>query len=59
MKDFTKIPWSLPKLKEPLATHVLTFPEGIDLKSSYDLGDIKFLKLTQTLPGNPPFIRGP
>ncbi len=59
MKDFTKIPWSLPKLKEPLVTHVLTFPEGIDLKSSYDLGDIKFQKLTKTLPGNPPFIRGP
>jgi methylmalonyl-CoA mutase len=59
MKDFTKIPWSLPKLKEPSPTHVLTFPEGIDLKSSYDLSDIKFQKLTQTLPGNPPFIRGP
>lgn len=59
MKDFTKIPWSLPKLKEPSATHVLTFPEGIDLKSSYNSRDIKYEKLTHTLPGNAPFIRGP
>lgn len=57
--DFTKIPWSTPKIKTHPKKTVLTMPEGIDLKNAYDKTDVKFTKLTQTLPGVKPFIRGP
>ena len=59
MKDFTKIPWSLPELDSPKSSSVLNFPEGIELKTSYHPADVKFKKLTHTLPGCSPFIRGP
>lgn len=57
--DFTKIPWSTPKIKTHPKKTVLTMPEGIDLKNAYDKTDVKFTKLTHTLPGVKPFIRGP
>lgn len=57
--DFTKIPWGLPKLENPKVKKITTMPEGIDLKSAYSESDIKFKKLTHTLPGNKPFLRGP
>lgn len=57
--DFTKIPWSTPKIKTHAKKTVMTMPEGIDLKNAYDKSDVKFTKLTQTLPGMKPFIRGP
>lgn len=59
MKDFTKIPWSLPELDSPKSSSVLHFPEGIELKTSYHPADVKFKNLTHTLPGCSPFIRGP
>lgn len=59
MKDFTKIPWSLPKIPNASSSDVLTFPEGINLKSTYTSEDVKFHQLTRTLPGSAPFIRGP
>lgn len=58
-KDFTKIPWSTSESKQAPAEKVMTFPEGIDLKTSYSHSDVKFSKLTKTLPGTRPFIRGP
>jgi methylmalonyl-CoA mutase len=59
MKNFSEIPWSLPKLKTPLSKKVVTLPEGIDLKTSYRANDVKFTQLTKTLPGKRPFLRGP
>ena len=59
MKDFSKIPWSKPKVNPSSAKSVLIFPEGITLKDSYQNLDVKFTQLRNTLPGNPPFVRGP
>jgi methylmalonyl-CoA mutase len=58
-KDFTKIPWEAVGNNEAPSKVVMTFPEGIDLKTSYSAHDIKFTKLCHTLPGLKPFIRGP
>lgn len=57
--DFTKIAWSEPQFKIPEGEKAMTFPEGIDLKTVYTKEDVKFEKLTKTLPGSKPFIRGP
>ncbi len=57
--DFTKVAWSHPEFKTPRSEKALTFPEGIDLKTVYTKSDVKFEKLTHTLPGSKPFIRGP
>ena len=51
-------------MKDPVAglnpkRTILTLPEGIELRNCYDQSDVKFFKLTRTLPGNKPFIRGP
>jgi methylmalonyl-CoA mutase len=59
LPDFSKINWSTPKLKTPDSQKVMTLPEGIDLKSAYTKADVRFEKLTQTLPGKKPFLRGP
>lgn len=57
--EFKDIPWSTPKLSEVKTKTVTRMPEGIDLKNAYSAQDVKFTKLTQTLPGSKPFIRGP
>jgi methylmalonyl-CoA mutase len=57
--DFTKISWSTPKMRTHPKKTVITMPEGIELKNAYDKTDVKFTKLTHTLPGLKPFIRGP
>ena len=57
--DFTKIAWSSADNQESVPEKVMTFPEGIDLKTSYSKADVKFTQLTNTLPGTKPFIRGP
>ncbi len=57
--DFTQVPWSTPELKAVSGPMVMTFPEGIDLRTSYTDSDIKFEKLTHSLPGQAPYIRGP
>lgn len=57
--DFSKISWSTPDLKTPEAKKIMTMPEGIDLKTVYTKSDVKFEKLTHTLPGKSPFLRGP
>ena len=59
MKNFSEISWSLPKLKAPESKKVLTLPEGIELKTSYQKADVKFHHLAKTLPGKRPFLRGP
>jgi methylmalonyl-CoA mutase len=57
--DFTKIPWEAVGDSVSPAKKIMTFPEGIDLKTSYNFNDLKFIKLTKTLPGSKPFLRGP
>lgn len=57
--DFSKLAWSAPEITSPNAKQVTVFPEGIGLKTAYAASDLKFSKLTQTLPGLAPFIRGP
>src|SRR5690606_2565671 len=57
--DFTKIPWSIPKIKSNEDEVVMTMPEGLPLKRVYSKNDVKFEKLRHTLPGTKPFIRGP
>lgn len=57
--DFSQINWSLPETKTTAGKKVTTFPEGIDLKTHYELSDVKFTHLMKTLPGLKPFIRGP
>jgi len=59
MTDFSKISWENPEIKAPLKSKVLMMPEGIELKNAYDASDLRYPNLTQTLPGNSPFIRGP
>jgi methylmalonyl-CoA mutase len=57
--DFSKIPWSVESTEAVSGSKVMSFPEGIDLKTAYNQTDLKFTKLTTTLPGMKPFIRGP
>ena len=57
--DFSKIPWKNPSVKKPEEKFVTNMPEGIALKTAYTEKDVKFKKLTHTLPGNKPFLRGP
>ena len=57
--DFSKIAWSVENTEAKAGPKVMSFPEGIDLKTAYTQSDLKFTKLTDTLPGNKPFIRGP
>jgi methylmalonyl-CoA mutase len=59
MKDFSNLPWSLPKIENKNPQEVLTTPEGIPFKSVYSKTDVKFEKLRHTLPGTKPFLRGP
>lgn len=57
--DFTKVPWTAGPTELMTPKKIMTFPEGIDLKTSYSASDLKFTNLVSTLPGNKPFIRGP
>lgn len=57
--DLTKLDWKAPQVTEMPSQRMMTFPEGIDLFDSYSAKNLKFEKLTHTLPGIAPFIRGP
>ena len=57
--DFSQIAWSVVSNKESPPKKVMTFPEGIELKTSYSKQDLKFENLVHTLPGAKPFVRGP
>lgn len=59
VKDFTKIPWKSPESPSVSSKAVLTTPEGIELRSAYTPEDVQNQKLTRTLPGAAPFLRGP
>lgn len=57
--DFTKISWAIPKVDPARPAFVTTMPEGIELKTAYFSDDVRFEKLTRTLPGSAPYLRGP
>lgn len=57
--DFSKVEWKRPRREAVHPEKLMTFPEGIDLHSSYAATNIPDQSLTHTLPGHPPFIRGP
>ena len=57
--DFTQMAWDTIQHKTETSLKVMTFPEGIELRNSYTEKDLIFTKLTHTLPGLSPFIRGP
>ncbi len=59
MNDFRTMAWSTPRVEGPQKRTVLVSPEGIPLLNAYDSGDVKFERLTKSLPGQTPFIRGP
>jgi methylmalonyl-CoA mutase len=59
MRDLLTESWISPKIKDVKPQMVMTLPEGISLKTGYHKGDLKFDQLTKTLPGRPPFLRGP
>ncbi|MFC0283015.1 methylmalonyl-CoA mutase [Camelimonas abortus] len=58
--DFTSISWEAPRIAAPEATgEPWTTPEGIDVKGVYTPADREGLSFVDTLPGLPPFVRGP
>ncbi len=60
--DFSTVPWdvasgtggTMPDLPDPWVT-----PEGIDVKAAYTAADLEGLDFLNTVPGKPPFLRGP
>jgi methylmalonyl-CoA mutase len=57
--DFSQIPWKSPEAGVVNSRLALTTPEGIEYHTSYTPEDIFHKKMTETLPGAAPFIRGP
>ncbi|NKB43588.1 MAG: methylmalonyl-CoA mutase [Alphaproteobacteria bacterium] len=48
-----------PRPDESVPTSLWTTPEGIDVKPSFTASDVEGLDFLNTLPGVPPFLRGP
>ena len=62
LPDFTTVPWQLPGTPagaEPPALPPSDTPEGIALQGLYTAADTEGLGTLQTMPGLPPFLRGP
>jgi methylmalonyl-CoA mutase len=57
--DFTKVEWKRPIRERSKSEVLMTFPEGIELQSVYEFTAIPKANLAQTMPGLPPFLRGP
>ncbi len=57
--DFSKIPWSRPELQAQGAVDSWDSPEGFVYKRNYDASDRKSFEARASLPGFPPFLRGP
>jgi methylmalonyl-CoA mutase len=60
LPDFTKLDWQAPRSVPPRAEGKpwLT-PEGIPVKPVYGEADLAGIDFLETLPGLPPFLRGP
>lgn len=59
MINWNEIPWTNPKLPQNHTKLVVELPEQIPLYNHYSEKDVKFYKLSHSLPGKTPFIRGP
>ncbi len=58
--DFTQIPWQTPASKaEGVEPTRQDTPEGVPLASVYTAADLSDLGTLHTMPGLPPFLRGP
>ncbi len=57
--DFSNLSLQWPESTKLLRDDKRLTPEGIRLKSHYETSDIKHPELLKTLPGLPPFMRGP
>jgi len=58
--DFARQPWRRPEASPRAdAAEPWTTPEGIVIKPDYDAGDIAGLDATDSVPGLPPYLRGP
>ncbi|MEZ5810835.1 MAG: methylmalonyl-CoA mutase [Rhizobiaceae bacterium] len=58
--DFAKVDWPAAEAGEAAqAKAAWNTPEGIEVRQSYDAGDLEGLKFLDTWPGAAPFIRGP
>ncbi|HWJ99401.1 MAG TPA: methylmalonyl-CoA mutase [Xanthobacteraceae bacterium] len=60
LPDFTQLNWQAPQAVPPrAATGAWETPEGIPVKPVYAESDLKGIDFLDTLPGLPPFLRGP
>lgn len=60
MIDLNKIDLTAPvKIKKESSTKSYRTPEGIDFKRQYYSQDIEKLEFLKTIPGTPPYLRGP
>ena len=58
--DFTQQAWRRPAISDaPIAEPAWTTPEGIMVKPAYGPEDTKGLRAIESVPGLPPFMRGP
>jgi methylmalonyl-CoA mutase len=58
--DFASLPWTRPKAAQPAPRgEPWQTPEDIAVKRSYDQRDLAGLPFLDTIPGAPPFLRGP
>jgi methylmalonyl-CoA mutase len=57
--DFTQVDWQEPRLEPRPAEGTMTTPEGITLRRSYGEADLRDVPFLDSVPGAPPFLRGP
>lgn len=57
--QFSHMKWQMPKVHKPTDRTSWSSPEGFDYKRFYTADDSKELNPQESLPGFPPFLRGP
>ncbi len=57
--DFRTVPWSIPAETMPPSREAWATPEQISVKPIYGPADLDGLDFLETMPGLPPFLRGP
>ncbi len=58
-KAFLEIPWTHPQITPDVNVEKWTSPEGFEIKSKYSQADLQDWPWKESLPGLPPFTRGP
>ena len=59
LPDFSQVPWRRPHLQPAAPGRAWSSPEGIEIRPAYGEADRAGLDFVDTLPGRPPFLRGP